>query len=364
MILFTTLLGSMLIGCSENFNRFTKYCLNAQQNIISSLEALEADIEGKTFSNTQKSNSVSFLQEPWEKFSNDSKLVGHGITAVIEKSLVIEKGAVSTTIISGKLSPERASAISNRGKSVTDEIKVNAGDDYFACALSIVLHSKSPMVPTFRSDIRYFEVQSKDSPTKERYGWFGGGADLTPYYLFDEDAKEFHSCYKSICDQYASHQSHDANLYQELKEYCDRYFFIPARNEHRGIGGIFFDDLASLYETQSNCNSIKSTENAMAFTCKVCDSFMPSYISILRRRWSLPFTAEQRHWQLIRRGRYVEFNLLYDRGVKFGLVPGGRTEAVLVSCPPLVAWDYNYKPPKGGEEERLTAILKTPQDWC
>jgi coproporphyrinogen III oxidase len=199
------------------------------------------------------------------------------------------------------------------------------------------------MVPTFRADVRYFELENGQ-------GWFGGGGDLTPYYLFDDDAKEFHQVYKNTCDKYSS------SLYPTMKEWCDNYFYIPARQEHRGVGGIFFDDLSWIDGGDMS--------GAFDFTCDVCKTFMPSYLPIVKRRRSLSYTDEQRHFQLLRRGRYIEFNMLYDRGVKFGLVPGGRIEAVMVSCPPLVAWDYNYTPETGSEEERLMKILRAPIEWA
>lgn len=173
------------------------------------------------------------------------------------------------------------------------------------------------------------------------------GADLTPYYLCDEEIKTFHKQYKQICDKY------DTKLYQQLKKNCDQYFYIPARLEHRGTGGIFFDDLSEL--------SNRGIDGAFEFTMDVCKLFMPSYLPLTKLNQK-PYTEDQRNFQLIRRGRYIEFNFLYDRGVKFGLTPGGRIEAVMVSCPPTVKWVYNYIP-KNKEEERLISILKSPIDW-
>jgi len=175
-----------------------------------------------------------------------------------------------------------------------------------------------------------------------------GGADLTPYTLCDDEIKNFHKQYKQICDKY------DSDLYRKLKVNCDKYFYIPARLEHRGTGGIFFDDLSELSE--------KGAETAMEFTKQVCETFMPSYLPLTKLN-SLPYSEEQRNFQLLRRGRYIEFNFLYDRGVKFGIVPGGRIEAVMISCPPLVRWIYNYVAKEGSEEARLISILKNPIDW-
>jgi coproporphyrinogen III oxidase len=352
-----------LPGCSERFHRFSSYCLKSQQEIIKALETLETEAYNSYYS-LQSVSPATFQQDPWQSAVSSSSLdpskCGFGTTAVIKDGTIFEKGAVSTTMQSGKLSKERALAISSRSSNSA----IQAGDTYYAAALSLVLHSKSPMVPTFRSDVRYFEVSSakEDERKGTMNGWFGGGADLTPYYLFDEDAHEFHGFYKKICDRFSrtpESQSASETLFTELKRTCDEYFYIPSRGEHRGIGGIFFDDLTSLHYRHDDEHPSDQTdiERAMAFTCSVCDGFVPSYLPIVRRRHSLPYTEAQRHWQLLRRGRYVEFNLLFDRGVRFGLVPGGRTEAVLVSCPPLVAWDYNHQPSPGGEEERLMEIF-------
>lgn len=336
----------LIAGSSSRFNKFASFCLDRQQEIIKELEC----VDGKSL----------FQQDPWDKKGDSAQLLGYGVTAVLQRGSVFEKAAVSTTITGGKLTSERAKAISSRSNI---DISRLIDTSYYASALSLVLHSRSPMVPTFRADVRYFELA-------DGTGWFGGGGDLTPYYLFDEDAKYFHASYKQVCDRY------HLQLYGKLKPWCDRYFYIPAREEHRGIGGIFFDDLLStvppeVAQTSSAVTQPSSSEvspkdglaDAMAFTCDVCRAFMPSYLPIVHLRKHLPYTDEQRHWQLLRRGRYIEFNMLYDRGVKFGLVPGGRTEAVLVSCPPLVAWDYLHVPAAGSEEARLMDILKTPREW-
>jgi coproporphyrinogen III oxidase len=237
--------------------------------------------------------------------------MGYGVTAVMQKGDLLEKAAVSTTIVKGQLSTERAAAISSRTKR---DDKITVGSQYFAAAISLVLHSRSPMVPTFRSDIRFFELGGDDED--ERLGWFGGGADLTPYYLFDEDAQEFHSKYSSLCSQT---EGGDA-LYRRMKNWCDQYFFLPARGEHRGVGGIFYDDLSSLKATAAGDETAGlqgdkhsravELDKAMKFTQSVCDEFMPSYLPIARRRRAQQYTEEQRHWQLLRRGRYIEFNML------------------------------------------------------
>jgi len=349
-----------LHGSSQRFQRFTEFIVSQQTEILTTLASTTAD-------------PGNIIRDPWSRVNEQSGAVcGWGTTAVIEDGAIIEKGGVSTTIQSGVLSPERALAMTSRQAS-RKETPV-AGMKYFAAALSLVLHSRSPLVPTFRSDVRYFELENGD-------GWFGGGADLTPFYVYDDDVKEFHASYKSICDNFIacnedaslssvahSHPPQSQSLYRRLKKWCDDYFYIPAREEHRGVGGIFFDDLSCLRPV-SQSGSFEGEgdiETAMQFTQRVCQNFMPSYLPIVAKRGSLLFTEEQRQWQLLRRGRYIEFNLLYDRGVKFGMIPGGRIEAVLVSCPPLVSWKYksNELAEHGQEEEKkLLALLKTPRDW-
>jgi coproporphyrinogen III oxidase len=190
-----------------------------------------------------------------------------------------------------------------------------------------------------------------------------GGADLTPYYLFDEDITSFHEKMKSLCDSHSNSvhdnndgdhdDDHDSELinYQKMKKSCDDYFYLPARSEHRGVGGIFFDDLPA-------------SQRTLAFVKDVCSSWMPSWFPIIEKRQPLDYTEQQRNWQLLRRGRYLEFNLLYDRGVKFGLANANpRVEGVMVSAPPLIAWEYNHVIEDGSEEDRLMKILKTPIDW-
>ncbi|EKX41594.1 hypothetical protein GUITHDRAFT_164330 [Guillardia theta CCMP2712] len=273
----------------------------------------------------------SFITDRWDRGEGQ----GFGITRVLEDGNLWEKAACSVSVVKGKLSKERAMAMSSRGR------EAEAGQPYSAIACSLVFHSASPMVPTFRADVRHFQVVGGG-------GWYGGGADLTPYYLFPEDAKEFHSFYKNICDK------HDPQAYGKFKKWCDDYFYIPARKEHRGVGGIFFDDLAQMSDSS----------DPLPFVKDVADGFMPSYLPIAERRRSTPFTDKQRNWQLLRRGRYLEFNLLYDRGVKFGLDGQGRTESIMVSAPPLIAWRYNVEPEEGSEEQKLVDVLREPIAWA
>lgn len=317
----------------EIFSKFAAFLLQKQTDIIAQLESMDE-------------NDQTFSKDVWGSSSLESTGSG-GITRVIQKGSIIEKGACSITIIrDGILSKERASSIQGR----QDEAQVQEGDRYSAAALSIVFHSRSPMVPTFRSDVRIFLVQSQS--TNQSTAWFGGGADLTPYYLFDDDVKSFHSDYQNLCHEHFQENDQDGEgTYREMKKMCDDYFYLPARAEHRGTGGIFFDDMMA-------------TSQTLSFVQSVANAWMPSWIPIVEKRHSLPYTEKQREWQLLRRGRYLEFNLLYDRGVKFGLaVENPRVEGVMVSAPPLIAWEYRHEIEEGSEEERLMKILKAPIDW-
>jgi coproporphyrinogen III oxidase len=306
-------------------------------------------------------SGASFSLDRWGAFENGNddgihKMSG-GITRVLQGGNVVEKGACSLTIIrDGVLSAERAKTISGRNNhdrgvnEANHEPIVRAGDVYSAAALSVVLHTRNPFIPTFRSDVRIFLVKSSnDSSLGSSVAWFGGGSDLTPYYLIDNDIVEFHTHLKELCDRHSSNTNNDNLSYQKLKRSCDEYFYLPARAEHRGTGGIFFDDVSSSPAT-------------LEFVMDVAR--MPSWLPIVARNRNRKYTPEEKHFQLLRRGRYLEFNLLYDRGVRFGLVnENPRVEGVMVSAPPMIAYDYNHVPTSGSEEERLIEILKQPIDW-
>jgi len=261
---------------------------------------------------------------------------GYGITRVLEGGDLVEKAACNVSVISGVLTAERAKAMSGRGRK---EIDVRGGQSYSAVAMSLVFHAASPMVPTFRADVRYFAVEGVEGG-----GWFGGGADLTPSYYFEEDVREFHAHWRDVLAPYG------ADVYPRYKAACDAYFYIPMRKERRGVGGIFFDDVQAV-----DVDEISGGAEAM--TRAVGSSLLDSWLPITERRRGMPFTAEQREWQLMRRGRYIEFNLLYDRGVRFGL-DGGRIESIMVSAPPLVAWNYNVVPEPGSPEAQLVDVLQ------
>jgi len=220
--------------------------------------------------------------------------------------------------------------------------------DFFACGLSLVLHPRSPMVPTVHANWRYFEMYDKQGHRLD--SWFGGGQDLTPYYFFEEDARHFHGICKKVCD------AHDPRFYPTYKQKCDAYFWNAHRGEARGLGGLFFDHCRG--------DADHTLEAWYAFVRGVGDSFLEAYLPIVARRKDLPYTAEQRDWQEIRRGRYVEFNLVHDKGTLFGLRTHGRIESILMSLPPHVQWRYDHHPQAGSPEQELLELLKNPREWA
>src|SRR5690606_14461350 len=295
---------------------FFKYIHELQDTITSALEK----VDGK----------AHFKEELW-----DRPEVGGGRTRVIENGNVFEKGGVNISGVHGKL-PKSMQAY------------FNVGDvDFFACGLSLVLHPKNPLAPTVHANWRYFEMYNSDGDVVD--SWFGGGQDLTPYYLFEEDAIHFHQTCKTVCDR------HDESFYQEYKKRCDDYFYNAHRNEARGIGGLFFD-----YCEASETMTMQQWYN---FVTDVGNSFLDAYVPIIEKRKNLPYTEAQRTWQEIRRGRYVEFNLVHDKGTLFGLKTNGRIESILMSLPPHVQWVYDHQPEPGSEEETLLNVLKNPKDW-
>lgn len=356
---------------SSLFDEFASFLQTKQSEIIDQIEQLERDYEcaegdtnAKENSNAneggKKNEAQKFTRDCWGIFEKENKNNGGGsggITRVIQKGSIIEKGACSFTLLkNGKLTAERAASVRGRqdpNKNNNDGVHVREGDTYCAAALSMVLHTRSPMVPTFRSDVRIFLVESSSTDpnddTKKTVAWFGGGSDLTPYYLHDDDVVFFHQRLKDLCEKHAG--SDDAIDYPTMKQACDDYFYLPARSEHRGVGGMFYDDLPA-------------TRATLDFSKDVASNWMSSWFPVVRERQSLPYTEQQREWQLLRRGRYLEFNLLYDRGVKFGLANANpRVEGVMVSAPPLIAWEYNHEIEPNSEEDRLMKILKSPIEW-
>ncbi|XP_013166009.1 PREDICTED: oxygen-dependent coproporphyrinogen-III oxidase isoform X2 [Papilio xuthus] len=263
---------------------------------------------------------------------------GGGITCVLQDGRVFEKAGVNISVVSGTLPPAAVQQMRSRGKNLqSSELP------FFAAGVSAVIHPRNPMVPTVHFNYRYFEVRDKDGVQ----WWFGGGTDLTPYYLNEDDAIHFHLTLKDACD------AHDPTYYPKFKKWCDDYFTIPHRGERRGIGGIFFDDI-----------DFPSKEKAFEFITSCAESVVPSYIPIVQKHKDDAYGYHERQWQLLRRGRYVEFNLVYDRGTKFGLhTPEARYESILMSLPLNAKWEYMHEPKLNSPEEKLMRVLKEPRDW-
>lgn len=297
-------------------DKFFKYLHELQDTITSKLEMIDG--------------SSVFKEDIWKR--NEG---GGGRTRIIENGAIFEKGGVNISGVHGKLPTSMESYFNVKNV------------DFFACGLSLVLHPKNPMAPTVHANWRYFEMYNKKGDVIDQ--WFGGGQDLTPYYLFEEDAVHFHQVCKAACDK------HNPDFYLTYKNRCDTYFYNSHRKEARGIGGLFFDYCKSSQEI--------SMSQWYDFVKEVGDSFLEAYIPILEKRVQLPFTKEQQNWQEIRRGRYVEFNLVHDKGTLFGLKTNGRIESILMSLPPKVQWVYDHQPGPKSEEEKLIRVLKTPKKW-
>jgi coproporphyrinogen III oxidase len=288
-----------------------------QNRICSALE----EVDGK----------ATFFEDAWERPEG-----GGGKTRVIADGNVFEKGGVNTSIVFGDVTD-----------AMRTQLKIN-GAKWFACGLSLVIHPINPFVPTVHCNYRMFELYNENDEVIDR--WFGGGTDLTPYYLFEEDAKHFHQTYKDACDAF------DASFYPKFKKECDNYFVNWHRNEERrGIGGIFYD-----YQRATEQQNVTFW---IEFAKKCGNAFIDAYIPIVEKRKNTNYTSENKHWQEIRRGRYVEFNLVHDRGTLFGLKTNGRIESILMSLPPTVRFEYNYQPAFGSEEYKLQEACLHPREW-
>jgi len=281
----------------------------------------------------ERLDGTSFREDRWERPQG-----GGGVTRVLQEGGVFEKGGVNVSVVHGTLSEEAARSMGGGSGLGT------GAREFFAAGLSVVLHPVNPMAPTAHCNYRYFE---RSGPGGAAGWWFGGGSDLTPAYLFEEDARHFHGVLKAACDR------HDPAFYPRFKRWCDDYFFLPHRGEARGVGGIFFDDLCD-----------RAPEHLFAFVADCARSFLPSYLPLVERRRAEPYTEAHKRWQALRRGRYVEFNLLYDRGTLFGLRTGGRVESILMSLPLEARWEYAREPEAGGEEARLLEVCRKPRDWA
>lgn len=296
-------------------NEITEWFKKLQDNICNKLEA--ADGLG------------TFKEDNWTRDGG-----GGGRTRVITNGNIIEKGGVNFSAVYGNLAENISKALNL------------PSSDFYATGVSIVLHPHNPMVPIIHMNVRYFETTSKDGSST---WWFGGGIDLTPHYVNESDAKYFHEKLKEVCD------SHDTGYYLKFKKWADDYFFIKHRNETRGIGGIFFDRL--------NDTTGKSKEQLFKFVQDVGNSFAPVYTHLMTKNSTLNYNDDHLKWQRLRRGRYVEFNLVWDKGTKFGLDTDGRTESILMSLPPQANWVYDFHPTKGSEEEKTLNLLKKDIDW-
>ncbi|EJL6665605.1 oxygen-dependent coproporphyrinogen oxidase [Vibrio cholerae] len=293
------------------------FLLQLQDKICQQLEAADGQAQ--------------FIEDAWQREPGE-KLGGGGRTRVMREGAVFEQGGVNFSHVFGEQMP--ASATAHRPEL--------AGRRFEAMGVSLVMHPKNPYVPTSHANVRFFIAEKEgEAPI----WWFGGGFDLTPFYPFVEDGQHWHQTAKQLCAPFG------AEIYNEHKAWCDRYFYLPHRNETRGIGGLFFDDLNEW-----------PFEQCFAYMQAVGEGYTQAYVPIVEKRKNTPFTERERQFQLYRRGRYVEFNLVLDRGTLFGLQTGGRTESILMSMPPLARWEYAYQPQAGTPEAKLSEFL-VPREW-
>ncbi|EGR2468305.1 oxygen-dependent coproporphyrinogen oxidase [Vibrio cholerae] len=293
------------------------FLLQLQDKICQQLEATDGQAQ--------------FIEDAWQREPGE-KLGGGGRTRVMREGAVFEQGGVNFSHVFGEQMP--ASATAHRPEL--------AGRRFEAMGVSLVMHPKNPYIPTSHANVRFFIAEKEG---EDPIWWFGGGFDLTPFYPFVEDGQHWHQTAKQLCAPFG------AEIYNEHKAWCDRYFYLPHRNETRGIGGLFFDDLNEW-----------PFEQCFAYMQAVGEGYTQAYVPIVEKRKNTPFTERERQFQLYRRGRYVEFNLVLDRGTLFGLQTGGRTESILMSMPPLARWEYAYQPQAGTPEAKLSEFL-VPREW-
>ena len=291
-----------------------RFLLQLQDTICAELEAAD----GK----------ATFIEDAWTREQG-----GGGRTRVLKGGATIEQGGVNFSHVFGDKMP--GSATAHRPEL--------AGRKFEAMGVSLVIHPNNPFIPTSHANVRFFIAEKEGS---EPIWWFGGGFDLTPFYPFEEDCQHWHDTAKQLCAPFGD------DVYAEHKKWCDDYFFLPHRNETRGVGGLFFDDLNQW-----------GFEKSFAYMCAVGEGFTKGYLPIIEKRKETPFTDQHRQFQLYRRGRYVEFNLVYDRGTLFGLQSKGRTESILMSMPPLARWEYNYQVEEGSHEALLYNEYLSPREW-
>jgi len=295
------------------------YLLGLQSRIVAAMETEGGD---------------AFLTDRWQR-EPGGKLEGEGISRLVEGGELLERGGCSFSHVSGQALP--ASATQHRGSDL-------AGAPFEAMGVSLVFHPRNPYMPTVHMNVRMLAATPAGGAPSV---WFGGGMDLTPYYGFEEDARHFHATNRDALAPFG------ADVYPRFKRWCDEYFFLKHRNEPRGIGGVFFDDVSE-----------GGFDVGFALMRAVGDAFLSAYLPILQRRRDTPYGERERDFQTYRRGRYVEFNLVFDRGTLFGLQSGGRTESILMSMPPVVTWRYDWKPEPGTPEARLYSEFLRPRDWA
>lgn len=305
--------------------RFEKMIKKAQDDVCAAVEAVDGH---------------NFKEDVWSRPGG-----GGGISRVLQDGNVWEKAGVNVSVVYGEMPADAYRAA--RAANSPDNNKKLGAIPFFAAGISSVMHPKNPFAPTVHFNYRYFETDApKDVEGAPRQWWFGGGTDLTPSYVFEEDVKHFHMVQKEACDKF------DPSFYPRFKKWCDEYFFIKHRGERRGVGGIFFDDLNE-----------NDQEMLLAFSTECTNSVIPAYIPIIEKRKDTPFTEHHKSWQQLRRGRYVEFNLVYDRGTTFGLKTGGRIESILMSLPLTARWEYDHRPVEGSEEWKLLDACINPKEW-
>lgn len=298
-----------------NIEAVKTYLLQLQENICDGLEALESH--------------ATFGDDRWDRDAG-----GSGITRALSGGNVIEKGGVNFSHVFGSSLPASA----------TEKRPELAGGSFQAMGVSLVIHPRNPYAPTSHANVRFFIAEKEGH---EPVWWFGGGYDLTPYYGFDEDCNHWHQIANKACEPYGD------GVYEKYKKWCDEYFYLPHRKEPRGVGGLFFDD-----------HNDWGFDKTFEFMQSVGDSYLDAYVPILERRKDMPFGEREKHFQQYRRGRYVEFNLVIDRGTIFGLQSGvGRIESILMSLPPQVRWEYDWHPEPGTEEARLYTDYLKPRSW-
>jgi coproporphyrinogen III oxidase len=302
-------------------------------NLIHDVRSYLTDLQQRIIAALETEDGRPFLTDAWQR-GPGGRLEGEGIVRLIEEGNIFERGGCNFSHVRGAAMPPSATAH-------RPEL---AGAAFEAMGVSLVMHPRNPYVPTSHMNVRMFAAKPEG---REPVVWFGGGMDLTPYYGFEEDAQHFHQVCKAALTPFG------AQLYPRFKAWCDEYFFLKHRNEPRGVGGVFFDDFAEL-----------GFEQSFAMLRSVGDAFVDAYLPLVQRRRDTPYGERERDFQAYRRGRYVEFNLVFDRGTLFGLQSGGRTESILMSMPPVVKWRYDWHPEPGTPEARLYEVFLKPREWA